>query len=158
MMTRTRFTADPFAAMARDMDRLFESMFSVSGRSGPASERQAQFFSAPLNIWEDEDNVYAEMEVPGVKLNDIEILASGEELTIRGSRDVELPENAKWLRRERGTGAFERKTALPSDIDVEHVEAALRDGVLTITLPKTEARKPRRVAVKALNAAEQARD
>ena len=153
MLTRPRFNADPFAAMARDMDRLFESMFSVPSRS-TTGERPAQFFSAPLNIWEDDENVYAEMEVPGVKLEDIEILASGEELTVRGSRSFELPENGAWLRRERGAGEFERKTALPSDIDVEKVEAALRDGVLTITLPKSEARKPRRVAVKALNRAE----
>lgn len=150
LLTRARVPRrDPFMALTRDMDRLFESMFMPTGRLNPA-EPQPRWISAPLNISEDENNVYVETEIPGVKLDNIEILASSDELTIKGSREVSLPENARWLRRERSAGSFERKTTLPSEIDVEKVEAQLRDGVLMLTMPKVEAERPRKIAVKAL--------
>ncbi|UCD74434.1 MAG: Hsp20/alpha crystallin family protein [Phycisphaerales bacterium] len=136
-------------ALTRDMDRLFESMFSPSSRLTPV-EIQQSWFSAPLNISEDENNVYVETELPGVKLEDIEILAMPEELTVKGSREINLPEGSRWLRRERSAGSFERKTTLPSEINVDEVKAELREGVLTITLPKIEARRPKRITVKAL--------
>ena len=149
MLTRSRFSRDPFAAMTRDMDRLFESMFSSAART-LAAEAQTPSLSAPMNLWEDDNTVYVEMELPGVKLEDLEILATGDELTIKGSRLFDAPENAKWLRRERGAGTFERNTSLPTEVNVDQVEAALRHGVLTVSLPKVERRRPRKVAVKAL--------
>ena len=68
----------------------------------------------------------------------------------KGSREVAIPDGAKVLRRERGSGTFERKTALPVEVDVDQVEATLRDGVLTVKLPKVAARRPRKVEIKAL--------
>jgi HSP20 family protein len=149
MLTRSRLSRDPFAAMTRDMDRLFESMFSSAVRATP-TDQQSRWFSAPMNLWEDDSNVYVEMELPGVKLENIEILATGDELSIKGTREIQLPEEARWLRRERGAGSFERKTTLPSDVNVDDVQATLINGVLTVTLPKAEHRRPRKVAVKAL--------
>ncbi|MDY7108880.1 MAG: Hsp20/alpha crystallin family protein [Planctomycetota bacterium] len=149
MLTRARrMTADPLAALTGEMDRLFESMFSWPPRL-QVTEKQPRWFSAPLNMWEDDNHVYAETELPGVKMDDLEILVTGDELRIKGTREIDLPENARVLRCERGSGSFERMTNLPSEIDVDKVEASLRNGVLTITLPKTEARRPRKVAVKA---------
>jgi len=149
MLLTRRMNTDPLAMLSRDMDRLFESMFSSTSRP-PAADTHARWFSAPLNLWEDDHNLYVESEVPGVKMDDIEILASGDELTIKGRREVEIPEDAKVLRRERGMGTFERKTSLPIEIEVDKVQATLKDGVLTVTLPKTEARRPRKIEVKAL--------
>jgi HSP20 family protein len=149
MLTRARWTSDPFGRLTRDMDRLFESMFSTAGRVTP-SETQPRWFSTPLNLWEDDTNVYVETEVPGVKMEDIEILATAEELAIKGQRQIALPDDAKVLRRERGAGMFERKTSLPVEVDVDRVEATLRDGVLLVTLPKVASRRPRKVEVRAL--------
>jgi HSP20 family protein len=148
MLTRARWTSDPIDRLTRDMDRLFESMFSPTGRLTP-SETPSRWFSTPLNLWEDDTNVYVETEVPGVKMGDIEILATGDELTIKGERQITLPEEAKVLRRERGAGSFERKTSLPVEVDVDRVEATMRDGVLLITLPKVASRRPRKVEVRA---------
>jgi len=150
MLTRARrSTTDPFVALTGEMDRLFESMFSWPPRLH-VTEAQARWFSAPLNLWEDDQNVYAETELPGVKMDDLEILVTGDELRIKGKREIDLPKDARVLRCERGSGSFERMTNLPSEIDVDKVEASMRDGVLTVTLPKVEARRPRKVAVKAL--------
>ena len=149
MLARARLSRDPFAAMTRDMDRLFESMFTSAPRGLPV-ETQSRWFSAPMNLWEDDDHVFVEMELPGVKLEDIEILAASEELTVKGKREIDLPEDARWLRRERGTGAFERNTTLPSEVEVDAVEATQRNGVLTVKLPKAAHRRPRKVAIRAL--------
>jgi len=149
MLLSRRMNTDPFARLSRDMDRLFESMFSSTARPHSA-DVHGRWFSAPLNLWEDEETIHIEMEVPGVEMKDIEILTTGDELTIKGQREIAVPEDARVLRRERGTGTFERKTSLPIEVDVEKVEATLKDGVLTVKLPKVAARRPRRVEVKAL--------
>lgn len=152
MLTRTMLSADPFERLNRSMDRLFESMFSPVGRVR-SGETSVRWFSAPLNLWEDESNIYIETEVPGVKLEDIEILATGDELSIKGERTIEYGDDVKLLRRERGSGRFERKTALPVEVDVDQVQATLRDGVLSVTLPKVAQRRPKKVQVKALTGA-----
>lgn len=107
------------------------------GRSTPA-----------LNLWEDENNIYAESEVPGVSRDDLDVEVLGRKLTIRGERKADAPDGATTHRKERRHGAFERVVELPSEIDVARVEAALEDGILRLTLPKHEGVKPRKVNIK----------
>ena len=130
--------------LAREMDRLFESM--VSGPMTPARWQRLTF--PAVNVWEDEGNLYAEAELPGLTLKEIEVSVTGDTLSVNGERRFELPEGATPLRRERGLGQFERTIVLPCDIDAEKVEATLRDGILSITLPKSAGCQPRRIAVK----------
>ena len=75
------------------------------------------------------------------------MLVSGNEVTINGRRTIEAPEKATWHRRERSHGQFSRTLTLRWEIDADKVEAKLRDGVLTVTLPKSESHKPKRVKV-----------
>jgi HSP20 family protein len=72
----------------------------------------------------------------------------GDELTIKGHRKPMAGEKLTYHRQERGTGEFTRLLTLPVEIDADTVEAVLQDGVLTITLPKEEAAKPRQIEVK----------
>jgi HSP20 family protein len=126
-----------------EMDRLFESFgFGTVGwpRLGGAYPT--------VNVWEDSDNVYAEAELPGMELNDLEIyVTGGNQLTIRGERKEPSVANGVWHRQERGFGTFHRVLTLPVDVDADKVEGKLCNGVLTITMPKCQ--KPRRIAVKA---------
>jgi HSP20 family protein len=101
-----------------------------------------------FNVWEEGDVVYAEAEVPGVKAEDLDISVVGKELTVKGRRVGATAAEATYHRRERGTGEFARTVKLPVDVDAEKVEASLVDGVLTITLPKAETAKPRKINVK----------
>lgn len=103
-----------------------------------------------LNIWEDEGSLYAEAEVPGLKMEDIEILVSGRELTVKGQRKQGDNREEVYHRRERGTGAFSRVIRLPVDVDSGQVEATLASGVLTLKLPKAEAARLRKIQVKCL--------
>jgi len=102
-----------------------------------------------INVWEDNDAVVAEAEVPGLKLDDLEIYVVGDELTIKGKREPHNGDDAIYHRRERGTGLFTRVITLPVDVDADKVEASLANGVLTIRMPKAESARARKIKVKA---------
>ncbi len=126
-----------------DVDRLFEAF--VPERAAWGMRPAAAY--PPLNVWEDEEHLYVEAELPGVKMDDIELLIDGEELHIKGARKAEEVEGANYHRRERGVGGFSRSVHLPFAVDSERVGATLRNGVLLIALPKAPEVKPRRIEV-----------
>ena len=93
----------------------------------------------PVNVWEDQKAFYVEAEIPGMDLDDLNIdIQDGDELSIEGERKKPVIDGGNWHRRERGFGKFNRSFKLSSDVDVTKVDALLKHGVLTITLPKTE--------------------
>ena len=102
-----------------------------------------------VNIWEDGDTAYIEAELPAMTMNDVEVSVMGNQVTIKGERKIADPEGGTFRRRERPQGAFSRMLSLPWEIDAEHVEATLHDGILTINLPKSESSKPRKIQVQA---------
>lgn len=140
MLARMLMNDSPFAQMSREVDRLFS-------RPAYAAPRGAGALVPALNAWQDDSALHVEAELPGYRMEDIEILAHDDSLTIRGSRTFTPAEGATVLRAERASGAFERTVSLPLPIDVEAVAATLRDGVLHITLPLVPEVKPRRVAI-----------
>jgi HSP20 family protein len=104
----------------------------------------------PLNLWEDDDHLYVEAELPGFEMSDLEIyVTSGNQLSITGERKRPELEGGNWHRQERGYGNFNRMIELPHEVNSDHVAAEFKNGVLTVTLPKTEGVKPRRIEVKA---------
>jgi HSP20 family protein len=134
-----------------ELNRLQGELERVFGRTGLGELVKSSAGSYPaLNVWEDNDSLFVEAELPGFDLNDLEIFVDGENhLSIKGERQKPELEDAAWHRRERGYGSFSRSVELPSDVDADKVTANLKAGVLTITLPKKEEVKPRRVEVKA---------
>jgi HSP20 family protein len=131
------------------MNRLHEEMNRLFGRYSNDARGLAGGFP-PLNLWEDEDNLYLETELPGFRLEDLEMFVTGEnQLSIQGERkQPEMPDGT-WHRQERGYGKFSRVLELPSAVKSEDVTAEFRHGILIITLPKAEAVRPRRIEVKA---------
>lgn len=124
----------------REMGELLDSVFN-------GHESRSRAFPA-LNIWEDGDHLFAEAELPGMGMDDIELFVVGSELTIKGQRKAMDDQNANYHRRERGVGEFCRTVTLPVEIDANKVEATLKNGVLTIALPKAEAARPRKISVR----------
>lgn len=122
--------------LRNEMDQLFED--------GVTSE---PLYPA-LNVWEDEGSFYAEAELPGFRLEDVEVAVRGNELSLSGERKPEEKEGMTWHRRERGFGKFHRTLEFPLPIEADKVQASLKNGILTITLPKAEAAKPRKIQVK----------
>jgi len=132
-----------------EMARLFDDFSRTAPLAGRLGWRLTGVFPS-LNVWEDEQCLYAEAELPGFRMEDLEVSVAGNELSIKGGRKDEDQEKGAYHRRERAAGIFSRVLRLPVNIDAGKVEATLKDGVLFITLPKAEQAKPRKVQVKAL--------
>jgi HSP20 family protein len=105
-------------------------------------------WSPSADVSETDDAYLIEVDVPGVKREDLDIEVSDRNLIISG--EIKERERVGTLRRAtRRTGRFEYQTLLPGDINAEGVNATLRDGVLTVKVPKTEASKPRHIEITA---------
>jgi len=140
----------PVSRLRNEIDRAFDNVFGgFPLRRDPGLRAGLWGRSYPLvNVWEADEKLYAEAEVPGLKLDDIEILIHGSELTIQGERKGVDEEGVRYHRRERGTGSFCSKVDLPVEIDVDKVEATLENGILTLTMPKAPSALPRKIELK----------
>ena len=103
----------------------------------------------PMNVTQDGDNFYLRAEVPGINASELSITAVKNRISIAGKRDIpNEQERVSYHRKERPEGSFNRTLTLPTELDVERIEARYDDGVLTLKLPKAEAAKPRLISVK----------
>jgi HSP20 family protein len=103
-----------------------------------------------MNVTEDKDSFYVRAELPGLKPDELDISVTGDTLSLSGERKIPAEdENAQYHRREREAGKFSRIVSLPSQVNTGKVEASCKDGILTITLPKAEAAKPKQITIKA---------
>ncbi len=112
--------------------------------------RQAQLFSGwtpALDLHQDNDNVVATVELPGMRKEDIDISLHDGVLTIAGERQSSSGEGENAERTERFSGKFRRSITLPTRVDAGKVTASYKDGILTVTLPKAEEAKPKKVEV-----------
>lgn len=115
---------------------------------GTRAHRPARVWPA-LNAFETKDAFVYKAEVPGVAEGDVSVYVEDESLIVRGERKSSVPEGYEVHLRERQPAAFSRKVALPGRVDADAVTATLKDGVLTVTLPKAKETLPRQIAVKA---------
>lgn len=103
----------------------------------------------PMNVYSNKDGIMVTAEVPGLGAEDIEISVVGETLTISGARKpVTVGDDYSYHRQERISGEFTRTVELPHTVDAEKVDARMANGILNIFMPRVEADKPRKIAVK----------
>lgn len=138
---------DPFRRFRDAVDRLFADLerdfFPSAGL-----ETFGAGASPAVNVWEDDENLYAEAELPGLRMEDLQVSVHGRELTIRGRRREIKEDDATYRQHERPTGEFARVLELPAPVDADRVNAVLADGVLTLTLPKVPEARRRRIEVR----------
>ena len=125
------------------MDRIFDE--SVRQRNANA------VWALPIDAYVTDDAIVLQADVPGLKSEELEVMLEGDTLTIRGEYTPRTEER-KYLLRERPTGRFERTLTINTPIDHTKVEATFDHGILTLTLPKAEAVKPRQISIKAVSA------
>ena len=102
-----------------------------------------------LDMYETESKVVVEAPVPGVKPEEIDVQVTGNVLTIKGERKEEKEKKeASYIYREQSYGSFCRSVTLPTEVDVDKAQAEFEHGVLTLTLPKSEAVKPKTIKIK----------
>lgn len=132
-----------------ELNRLRNELDRAFVRNGPARSHSSAIAFPPLNMWENDDNLYVEAELPGFEMDDLDIYVSGgNQLSISGERKQPELEGGAWHRQERAFGKFRRTFELPCDVNADNVSAGFSGGVLTMTMPKSEEVKPRRIEVK----------
>ena len=115
---------------------------------GARSERRAATFTLPLNIAEAEDDFVVTASMPGMKSEDVRTMVLGDTFTIRGETKVdEERKGHNWLVRERRAGSFQRSVNLGTPIDADKASAQFENGVLTLTLPKSEQARPKQINI-----------
>jgi HSP20 family protein len=134
----------------RRMDpmREFEDLYEQMGRLMPAPLRPSELtrLVPDADVVETDDAYLVEVELPGVKREDIDIEVIGNELLITG--EFKKRERVGLLRRRtRRIGEFEFRVTLPSDVNADKIDAKLAEGVLTVRVPKSERTKPRRIEI-----------
>jgi HSP20 family protein len=142
---------DSFNSLWSDVRQFQEEMNRVFNRWTTPFNGAGRAASAfPLvNVWDDADNVRVEAELPGIDPKDVEIHVTGNfELTIKGERHSLFADKGTLHRQERGVGKFARVLDLPFHVDADKVEAKFEKGVLTISMAKHEAAKPRKITVR----------
>lgn len=136
-----------FVSLREVMDRLLED--SVI-RPTPVDGRQIGFAA---DLKETPETFILKATLPGVKVDQLDINATSEGVTVRAEIKEETEQKDEhWLLRERRHGTFERTFTLPTQIDPNKVEATFEDGELTLTLPKSEAVRPKQIKVKPVEA------
>ena len=121
-----------------ELERLFESPIGDLGRS----------WNPPMDVYEDKESFTVRVELPGLKREDVEVSLHDGALVITGERKIEAEsEDVSVHRRERYYGKFQRVLALPTAVNADKVKAQFKDGILTITLPKSEEAKPKQIDV-----------
>lgn len=133
-----------FEALPAGSLSLFEDTMNRFFSEGPA----ARPWSPSVDIAEDENSLTLTADIPGVKLEEIDLKIEDGTLTFSGKREFEKREDkGAYHRIERNYGAFHRAFSLPDTVDVDRVAASYESGVLKVTLPKKEAAKPKSIKV-----------
>ncbi|HEY2687220.1 MAG TPA: Hsp20/alpha crystallin family protein [Streptosporangiaceae bacterium] len=141
---------DPSREFEDIYDRMGQLMSFAFGDLGLARPGNAPW--SPLaEVSETDDAYLVHVELPGIRKDQVDVQLLDRELVISG--DIKESENGRRRRSSRRTGRFEYRTYLPGDVKADQVSAQLADGVLTVTVPKSEATKPRRIEVKTSEAA-----
>ncbi len=145
-----RPSLNPWAHVGRlsdlrnEIDRLFEGPLTGLAQAS----RVFSDWTPALDVFEDKDNFVVKAELPGMKREEIEVTLHDGSLSISGERKSETKdENAEVYRAERYVGRFQRTVTLPATVASDKVNAQYKDGVLTVTLPKTEEAKPKQINV-----------
>jgi HSP20 family protein len=134
------YRRDPFRELWNEVGRISEEFQRAFG--------QRTSHSAGIHVWSDEQNVYAETDLPGVDPKNIEVtLNNGKTLVVQASRELPSQESSEWVRQERPAGVVTREVELPVAVDANKIEAKSEFGVLKLTMPKSEAAQPRKIVV-----------
>ncbi|BCW99461.1 MAG: Hsp20/alpha crystallin family protein [Armatimonadota bacterium] len=135
-----------FDELRRSVDRLFGGLGVLSGPLFESPVFDAGF--GAVDIYETGEDVRISVELPGVEQKDVQISVTGDTLTISGERAAEEEkEEGRYHIRQSARGAFRRSFRLPAEVDADKAKAVMKNGVLKVTLPKTQVAKTRNIKV-----------
>lgn len=140
--TSSRLPIPSLFGFRRDLDRLFEDFLENVPFVGGQEENEltrSSSFSPRMNVSENEEKYEIEVELPGIKREDINISVSEDrQLTIQGEHRHDIDKQDRHFHRvERSYGTFRRSLSLPRDVNADAINARMNDGILVLTLPKS---------------------
>lgn len=145
---RKRDEWEPFRDLF-DLQKEINRLFDISFSRLPQPFTGEETFSPAIELYEKDNEYIVEAELPGLKHDEIKVNVEGDVLTISGERKREKEiQRENVYRSERFYGRFVRRIALPEDVDLEKVKASYKDGILKISVPKSEKAKPKKIDVK----------
>ena len=141
-----------------DIDRMFDAMDLLRSKLNRVFTNYGGSYdqdfgwrvvngSPQTNLYDSGDTVLVIAEVPGFSKENLSIRIQGNYLELNGTRKTDTPKGYKAHRVERDTTSFTRSFTLPADVDADKTEAALKDGLLTLVLPKVQAAKPKQISI-----------
>jgi HSP20 family protein len=141
-----------------DIDRMFDAMdllrsklnrvfMDYDGSYGEEFGWRVVNGAPRTNLYDSGDALQVVAEVPGLSKEDLNIRIQGNYLELSGKRNSDAPKGYKAHRVERDTSSFTRSFTLPSDVDADKIEAVLKDGLLTLVMPKAEAARPKQITI-----------
>ena len=138
-----RWSAGLPQSIQREMDQVFGHFFGEGNGNGQSAARAI----APAALWEEENRWCVEIDLPGVKQEDIDVTLEKNALRLTAERKA--PHDTRFFHQERPYGKFERLITLPETVDPEGIQAELKDGVLRLSLTKRPELQPKKIQVKA---------
>lgn len=147
---------EPFSelmSLRQAMDRLFEDSFVTPSRAFGRLD-----IAMPVDMYQTENEVVVKTAVPGVKPEEVDITITGDTLCIKGEKKAdEKVKRDDYIYQEHRYGTFSRAVNLPAGLDTGKAEASFEDGILTLTIPKSEEVKPKQIKVKAIEGKKEAK-
>ena len=140
-------TVSPLNGVLGRMATLSRAMDDVIGRNDDAN---GPYWVPAMDAWETEQTFVVQLDLPGVTAEQVDVSFDKNTLTVRGTRSDTIPTDQDEKRVffvERSPGAFQRTLRFPQYVEASKIEAKFTNGVLTVTVPKSEAAKPRKIAV-----------
>jgi HSP20 family protein len=134
-----------------ELESLHEDMTqAIEGSGGRRLRRRYRPEFPLMNVWSNPDGMVIDAELPGVNPEDVDVSVVGDELTLQGKVNATEPKEGETAyRRERPSGEFVRTLRLPFRADTGAVKAAYKNGILRVTVPRSEEEKPKKIAVEA---------
>jgi len=132
--------------MQREMNRMFDNFFRGTDHS---EDYALAAWTPAVDIAEHDDEYIVKVELPGVNKDEVKITLESNILTLRGEKKQEKEtKKENYHRVERSYGSFQRSFTLPTNVKSDKIDAAYKDGILTINVPKAEEAKPKQIEVK----------
>ena len=151
---RPRREWDPFSPM-ESLQNQINRVFNTSLTDWPGVSGWGTSFPS-VDVYQDKDNVIVAAEVPGLEQKDVELSITGNTITLKGQKKHEsevkeegLQDGGTYHRVERSYGSFQRVIELPCEVNADKAKAKIENGVLTVTVPKSEAHKPKQITIAA---------
>ena len=137
---------DPFIRLWNDVDRVFSNILQGTGLT---DWQPTGMVGLPVEVYEEGNELKVVAELPGVEEKDVAVELAGNVLTIKGEKKAETERKEEGYHlAERRYGSFSRSLQLPYEVEADKVQASFRNGVPTVTMPKTAEQQPKRIEVK----------